>query len=241
MYSLCIANKNYSSWSLRPWLLMQQLSIPFVERLFPFGSCSFRDFSPSGRVPCLSDDGLAVWDSLAIAEYLAERHAGVWPVKRVARAWARSAAAEMHAGFAVLRQRCGMNCGVKIRLHEFPDDLRQDILRIDELWTEGLVRFGGPYLAGSEFTAADAFFAPVAFRVRSYDLALGATAAGYAERLLALPAMQRWHADALREPWRDPDHEAEIRQYGALIEDLRAAAMPPAPDPTLDVSPPLRK
>lgn len=226
MYALFIANKNYSSWSLRPWLLMQQLSIRFEEKLFSFGSCDFRDFSPSGRVPCLHDGGTVVWDSLAIVEYLAEKHPGVWPTAPGVRTWARSSVAEMHSGFGVLRQHCGMNCGVRIRLNEIPADLQQDIARIDELWTEGITRFGGPFLAGGEFTAADAFYAPVAFRVNSYGIALSETAAGYASRLLHLPAMQRWYAEALREPWRDGAHEEEIRQYGTCLEDKRLSATP---------------
>jgi glutathione S-transferase len=225
MYTLFIANKNYSSWSLRPWVLMQQQSIPFIERIFAFGSCSFREFSPSGRVPCLKDGDTLVWDSLAIVEYLAEKHPGVWPADRVARAWARSAAAEMHSGFGTLRQCCSMTCGMRIRLHETPAALKQDIARIDELWNEGIDRFGGPFLAGSAFTAVDAFFAPVAFRVRSYDIALSPTAAAYAERLLRLPAMERWYTEALREPWRDLAHDEEISQYGTCIEDKRADAV----------------
>lgn len=224
MYALFIANKNYSSWSLRPWILMQQRDIPFEERLSAFGSRPFREFSPSGRVPCLHDAGVVVWDSLAIVEYLAERHAGVWPADPQARAWARCAAAEMHSGFGVLRQHCGMNCGVSVRLHDLPTALKQDIARIDELWTEGLARFGGPFLAGAEFTAVDAFFAPVAFRVNTYGLGLGPAAAGYAQRLLGLPAMQRWYAEALREPWRDEAHEEDIKQYGTCVEDKRLSA-----------------
>lgn len=227
MYTLFIANKNYSSWSLRPWVLMQQQSIPFIERLFSFGSCSFRDFSPSGRVPCLNDDGTLVWDSLAITEYLAERHSGVWPADREARAWARCSVAEMHSGFSALRQYCGMNCGMRIRLNDIPPALQQDIARVEELWSEGIGRFGGPYLAGSQFTAADAFFAPVAFRVRTYDIALGATAAAYAQRLLSLPAMQHWYSEALREPWRDDAHEEELKQYGMCVEDERLSIIPP--------------
>ncbi|MCX7173935.1 MAG: glutathione S-transferase family protein [Proteobacteria bacterium] len=207
MYTLFIANKNYSSWSLRPWVLMQQQAIPFEERLSAFGSGPFREFSPSGRVPCLHHDGTVVWDSLAIVEYLAERHPGVWPADPQARAWARCAAAEMHSGFGVLRQHCGMNCGVRVRLHAITPALQQDVARVDKLWSEGLARFGGPFLAGAEFTAVDAFFAPVAFRVNTYGLKLGPAAAAYGQRLLSLPAMQRWYAEALREPWRDEAHE----------------------------------
>lgn len=223
MYALYIANKNYSSWSLRPWVLMRQLSIPFVERLYSFGSGSFRAFSPSGRVPCLHDNDTVVWDSLAIVEYLAERHPGVWPADSVARTWARCAAAEMHSGFAVLRQHCGMNCGVRCRLKEMPTALELDIQRIDALWSEGIGRFGGPYLAGSEFSAVDALFAPVTFRVRTYDLALGTAAAAYGLRILELPAMQDWYREALREPWRDTAHEEELRQFGIVTEDRRSA------------------
>ena len=117
MYTLYIANKNYSSWSLRPWLLMRALSIPFEEQLVAFEEGSnwarFREFAPNGRVPCLHDDGIVVWDSLGITEYLAERHSGVWPESAQARAWARSASAEMHSGFDALRGLCPMNCALR--------------------------------------------------------------------------------------------------------------------------------
>jgi glutathione S-transferase len=227
MNTLYIANKNYSSWSLRPWVLLSELAIPFEEKLVPFepGSNwdSFRSFSPNGRVPCLRDGDTVVWDSLAITEYLAESHAGVWPSDRQARAWARCAAAEMHSAFAALRNQCGMNCGVRVRLREIGPALQADIARINELWCEGLQRFGGPYLAGKAFTAVDAFFAPVAFRVQTYGLKLDAPAADYAQRLLALPSMRRWYADALVETWRDQAHEEETHHYGSVLEDLRTA------------------
>jgi glutathione S-transferase len=182
----------------------------------------FRQVSPSGRVPCLHDGATRVWDSIGIAEYLAERHPGVWPSDPVARAWARCAAAEMHAGFAALRDRCSMSCGLRVRLRDMPANLAHDIARVDELWTEGLSRFGGPFLAGSKFTAVDAFFAPVAFRVQTYGLALGAPAAAYTRLLLGLPAMQRWYADSLAETWREPVHEDEVASTGTVIEDLRS-------------------
>jgi glutathione S-transferase len=223
---LYIGNKNYSSWSLRPWVLMRALAIPFHERLVPFAGAvnwqAFRAFSPTGRVPCLVDDGVTVWDSLAITEYLAERHAGVWPSDPLARAWARCAAAEMHSGFSPLRNHCGMNCGVRATLREVTPALRQDFERISELWCDGLSRWGGPMLAGATFTAVDAFFAPVAFRVQTYAIPLAAPAMAYARALLAVPAMQEWYAAALRETWRDPDHEAELRQYAVIDQDLRA-------------------
>lgn len=229
MYELYIANKNYSSWSLRPWVLMRALGIPFDETLVPFlGGVganwdAFRAFSPTGKVPCLRDGDAVVWDSLAIAEYLAERHAGVWPADPRARAWARCAAAEMHSGFPGLRSVCTMNCGVRVRIEAPGEALRRDVARIDELWNEGLARFGGPFLAGDAFTAADAFYAPVAFRIQSYGLQAGAAAMAYAQRLLDLPAMREWYAAALAETWRDPEHEDEARRAGTWLQDLRAS------------------
>jgi glutathione S-transferase len=221
---LYIANKSYSSWSLRPWVLMSELGIPFEETLVPFGvGPAFRSFSPSGRVPCLHDGDAVVWDSLAIVEYLADDHPAVWPSNRTARAWARSASAEMHSGFAALRTQCGMICGVRIRLHEIGGGLKADVDRIGELWSEGLDRFGGPFLAGNTFTAVDAFFAPVAFRVQTYGLALPDPAAAYVERLLALPSMRRWYDASLAESWREDKYEQETLRYGELIEDFRTA------------------
>lgn len=225
MYRLFIANRNYSSWSLRPWLLMTELGIPFEEHLVPFadgGSWQkFRDFSPTGLVPCLHDGERIVWESLGIVEYLAERHAGVWPESDDARAWARSASAEMHGGFMALRNHCSMTVGLRIRLHERPDALGRDLNRLTELWTQGLDRFGGPFLAGNAFSAVDAFFAPVAFRLRTYGLAIKGEANGYPQHMLAQPGMQAWQADALVETLREPSHEAEIAAMGECLEDLR--------------------
>jgi glutathione S-transferase len=226
MYELYIANKNYSSWSLRPWVLMRELEIAFREHLVPFGEeaswHNYRKISPSGKVPCLIDGETVVWDSLAIAEYLAERHAAVWPVRVGARAWARSAAAEMHSGFTELRGRCSMSCGVRVRLKDFPAALASDLARLGALWNDGLRRFGGPFLAGDAFTAVDAFYAPVAFRIQSYGLSLDPAAAAYADRLLNTRAMREWYADALEETLRDPPHDDEISQVGEVLEDLRA-------------------
>ncbi len=225
VYDLYIANKNYSSWSLRPWVLAHQLQIGFTEHLVPFGDSAawehYRKISPNGKVPCLVDGAVSVWDSLSIAEYLAERHRGVWPADATARAWARSGAAEMHSGFTELRNRCSMSCGVRVRLKEFPAALEREIARIGGLWNDGLRRFGGPFLAGDAFTAVDAFFAPVAFRIQSYGLTLDETSAAYAARLLELPAMRRWYAEGLAETWRDEPHELEIRQAGTVTQDLR--------------------
>jgi glutathione S-transferase len=210
MYALYIGNKNYSSWSLRPWVLLRALQIPFEERLVPFPETGtweqFRAFSPTGRVPCLHDGATRVW-----------------PRDGAARAWARCAAAEMHSGFATLRNRCSMSCGVRIELPEWPPALLADVRRIDELWTEGLARFGGPFLAGAQFTAVDAFYAPVVYRAQTYALPLGEAAQGYMKRMLELPAMREWYEAALAESFRDPPHEAEILQSGRLLADHRAS------------------
>lgn len=228
MYELLIANKNYSSWSLRPWLLMTVLGIPFREKQIPFPSgpsySTYRPYSPTGRVPCLHDGDIAVWDSLAIVEYLAERHPGVWPADPVARAFARCIAAEMHSSSSTLRNMCGMSCGIRVRLHERPEALATDIARIGEIWNEGLSRFGGPFLAGSAFTAADAFFAPVAFRAQTYGLDFGGRSAEWVERMLDHADMKAWYEDALAETWREQAHEDEITAVGTVTADLRANA-----------------
>lgn len=228
MYKLHIANKNYSSWSLRPWILLRELGIAFEEHLTPFPEtnayAAFRPFSPSGRVPVLHDGELIIWDSLAIAEYLAERHPGVWPSDAAARAWARCAAAEMHSGFGTLRTICSMSCGLRVKLREVRAALANDVSRINELWNDGLRRFGGPLLAGKDFTAVDAFFAPVAFRVQTYGLELSGPAAAYATRLLERPAMKEWYEAALVEPWREAAHEAEVEVQGTIVADYRKPA-----------------
>jgi glutathione S-transferase len=233
MFDLYIANKNYSSWSLRPWVLMKVLEIPFNEHLMPFeggfgaSHDTFIHFSPSGLVPCLVDeavdDGLAVWDSLAIIEYLAEQHASVWPRDKAARAWARAATAEMHSGFGALRDECSMNCGVRVALNSLSAKLKADVTRLDALWQQGLERFGGPFLAGEHFTAVDAFYAPVAFRIQTFNLPMSEQSQAYVERLLALPAMQAWYQAALEETWREPMHEDETLKNGTLSADYRHA------------------
>ncbi|BES84481.1 glutathione S-transferase [Pectobacterium araliae] len=228
MYQLYIANKNYSSWSLRPWVLLKTLSIPFEEKLVIFSpgmaQPAFKAFSPTAKVPCLIDDETTVWDSLAITEYLAEQHPGIWPAHVKNRAWARCAAAEMHSGFTALRNTCAMSCGVRVKLNEISPALSSDITRIGELWQEGLTRFGGPFLAGKSFSAVDAFFAPVVFRIKTYQLPVSPEAAAYCNRVLALPAMQQWLQDALAETWREAAHEEDVTNAGEVVEDFRARA-----------------
>lgn len=235
MYTLYIGNKNYSSWSLRPWLLMKELGIAFEERLQQFedhGSYQkFRSFSPTGLVPCLVDKSLiddssgseqTVWESLGITEYLAEAHPQVWPEEVGARAWARSAAAEMHAGFSALRNECPMNVGLRIDLNELTAALKHDTDRLVELWEQGLRNFGGPFLAGDRFTAVDAFFAPVAYRIQTYGLPISTTCAVYVEQILNLAGMQVWTEAGLAETFREADHEIEFLELGTITADFRS-------------------
>jgi glutathione S-transferase len=226
-YTLITANRNYSSWSLRPWLLMTMLGIAFDDRVEPFAAASnydaFHAFSPTGQVPVLIDGDRRIWDSLGIALYLAERHEGVWPTDEAARAWAICATTEMHGGFSALRNDCTMNVGVRVKPKPMSDALRRDIARISELWTQGLNSFGGPFLAGPPFTAVDAFFAPVVFRVRTYGLDVGHACAEWVQNMLRLPAMLAWENDALKESWREIGHEEELRDCGEVIADYRQA------------------
>jgi glutathione S-transferase len=225
-YTLITANRNYSSWSLRPWLLMKGLGIAFEDRLEPFTKPQnyhdFRAFSPTGQVPVLLHEGRTIYDSLGISLYLADRHEGVWPKELDARAWAQSATAEMHSGFSALRNDCTMNVGVRVRPKPMSGALTDNVERIRELWEGGLTRFGGPYLAGSEFSAVDAFFAPVAWRVRTYGLDVGVGQA-WVDAIIAHPAMQQWENEALAETWREVSHEEELRTCGDIIADYRAS------------------
>jgi glutathione S-transferase len=209
---LYIGNKNYSSWSLRGWLALTMAGIEFEEvklRLSFTPGSEFKNrlaqVAPTGRVPVLVDDGFAVWDTLAIVEYVAEKFPahGVWPADRLARARARSLCAEMHAGFTDLRSHCPMNIEADLgavgrRLWQEQAGLRRDVERLEAMWSQQLAASGGPYLFGPA-CAADAFFAPVATRLRTYGLPVSGSAAGYVERLFALPAMRAWVAAALAE------------------------------------------
>jgi len=224
-YTLVTANRNYSSWSLRPWVLMRALGIAFEDRIEPFlepvNYDAFRAFSPTGQVPVLIDGARTVWDSLGIVLYLAERHDGVWPTDGDARAWAICATAEMHGGFSALRNERTMNVGVRVDATSGSAALDRDVARITELWSEGLDRFGGPWLAGAAFTAVDGFYAPVAFRVRTYGIDVGPAGLAWVERIIAHPEMREWEATALAETWREESHEAELNACGSITADFR--------------------
>ncbi len=212
MLQLVIGNKNYSSWSMRPWVLMRHFGIAFDEIRLRFdftpGSDFYRElarYTPACRVPVLLIDGFAVWDTLAIAEALADLHPGLplWPRDGLQRARARSLCAEMHAGFAALRSHCPMNIegalpDVGARVLAAEADVRRDLARIDAMWSEQLATSGGPFLFG-EFSVVDAYYAPVAARTLSYALPLSAAAQAYVDRVWASPGVAAWVADALAE------------------------------------------
>lgn len=210
---LVIANRNYSSWSMRAGVLMHALQIPFsvLKLRLDFAPDSpfhraLAAISPAGKVPVLMlDDGFAVWDTLAIAETLAELfpQAGVWPADARQRARARSVCAEMHSGFTALRSHCGMNIEADLaavggRIWAEQAAVRADVARIESIWSSALAGSGGPFLFGA-FGAADAFYAPVVMRLRSYALPMSDTARAYAGRVVAQPAVAAWIADALAE------------------------------------------
>jgi glutathione S-transferase len=210
---LYIGNKNYSSWSMRPWVLLTGAGIPFEEKMVRFDSfdaqSAFKSvvaaINPVGKVPVLVDDGFAVWDTLAIAEYLAERFPDkqLWPADARARARARSVCAEMHSGFNALRSHCSMNIEASLPevgriLWRDQAGVRADMARLEAMWTGLLAEHGGPMLFG-DFGIADAYFAPVCSRIRTYALPVSPTVAAYVDRVHQLPAVQAWVQQALAE------------------------------------------
>lgn len=212
--TLYIANKNYSSWSFRPWLAMTACGVPFEEVLIPFdfpaGNPRFHEISPTARVPVLHDGDVRVWESLAIIEYVAELFpdAGIWPADRVQRAKARSISMEMLAGFRALRNACPMNLRrPRRRLITLPDGVMADVVRIEAIWREMREHSGGPFLFG-DFSAADAMFAPVVNRFEAYDLVEAADTLSYMAAMKAHPAWQKWQTAALEETWIVPEDEA---------------------------------
>lgn len=206
---LAIGNKNYSSWSMRPWLALRASDIPFVETLIPIYTDNPADkerilsFSRAGKVPVLVDGDITVWDSLAIIEYIAERYpeAKLWPDDVAARAHARSVSAEMHSGFMALRNECGMNLHRPVRPVTLSADAKSNIARIQEIWRDCRARYGGPFLFG-RFGAADAMYAPVVHRFLTYAIEVTAETKAYMDTMMALPAFQEWTRDGLAETLR---------------------------------------
>jgi glutathione S-transferase len=210
MLKLVIGNKNYSSWSMRPWLALRANEIPFEEVFVPLYTDDKADkdrilsFSRAGKVPALIDGDVTVWDSLSIIEYLAEKYPQVrlWPEDRARRAHARSISAEMHSGFMPLRNECSMNIHRKVHVKALSADAKANVARVQDIWSECRRQYGqgGPYLFGA-FTGADAMFAPVVHRFRIYGVNVEGAAADYMKAMQAHPSFQQWNAAALAETW----------------------------------------
>ncbi len=213
---LILGNKNYSSWSLRPWIAMRHAGIDFEEEVIPLyepGSAGrIAVYSPAGKVPILLDGDIAIWDSLAILEYVAEKFpkAQLWPADPQARAHARAVSAEMHAGFVNLRRHCPMNMRRESRKHELTAEVAADVRRIERIWTDCRAQFadGGPFLFGA-FGAADAMYAPVVSRFASYAIGVGAAAEAYMASVMALPAWIEWRNAGVAESWVMPGNELD--------------------------------
>lgn len=217
---LVIANKVHSSWSMRPWLLLKAFGIPFEEVLIPFGP-TFDDpawkaevarYTPAGKVPALIDGEITVWESVAILEYIADRfpETAIWPKDRAARALARSIVAEMHAGFSALRNACPVNLGKRHAPKDRGPKVAADVARVTQIWNDCRKCYGagGPFLFG-DFTAADAMYAPVCTRFRSYSITVDPVSEAYCDAIYALPAFKAWREAALAEPWIVPEDEVD--------------------------------
>ncbi len=213
---LTIGNKNYSSWSFRPWIAMKVAGIAFDEEVISLNAADFKTrvgkLSGTGKVPALTDGAVHVWESLAILEYLAEKFpaAGLWPADPAARAHARAIAAEMHAGFVPLRRLLPMNMWRPVKRLALTPEAEANVRRIDAMWTDCRNRYGkgGAFLFGS-FGAADAMYAPVVSRFHTYAVEISEAARGYMNAMMALPAWAEWHAAALQEPWVLPEDEVD--------------------------------
>lgn len=225
---LTIGNKCYSSWSLRPWLLMKAFAIPFTETVVPLNTPEFRNsvnaISGAGKVPVLQDGDLTVWDSLAIAEFIADRYPEkpIWPVDPNARAHARASSAEMHSGFVALRSACPMNLGKRFATRDRGADVARDCARISHLWREARERYGcqagGDFLYGG-FSAADAMYAPVVTRFDTYSIDVDRDTRTYMDAILAMPEFEEWKRAGLAESWiveHDEVDEPAIEAYRAL-------------------------
>jgi len=213
---LIIGNKNYSSWSFRPWIAMKVAGIAFDEEVVSLDAKDFKErvtkISGTGKVPALTDGKVQVWESLAILEYLAETlpDARLWPADPAARAHARAIAAEMHAGFVPLRRALPMNMWRPVMRRELAPDVQSNVRRIEAMWTDCRTRYGadGPFLFG-KFGAADAMYAPVVSRFHTYDVEVNAATKAYMAAVMALPAWAEWRASALAEPWVLPEDEVD--------------------------------
>jgi glutathione S-transferase len=228
MFKLYIGNRNYSSWSLRGWLVAKLSGEPFEEVDVPLTGLTPNPanlaFSPSGLVPCLHEADIVVWDSMAIAGHLAERHPEMWPADPAARAWARAISAEMHSGFGALRSQMAMCIRERVDVRPWSKALDADIGRVVRIWDESRRRFGtgGAFLCG-RFSIADCFYGPVAFRFQTYAVGVDGVAGAYLETLLAHPFMQEWQPAALAETTIIDDDEPRI-----LYRDKIAASGGPA-------------
>jgi glutathione S-transferase len=234
MPTLVIGNKCYSSWSMRPWLVMKHFGIPFEEVLIPFGTplnspewkAQVLRYSPAGKVPVLVDRDVTVWESLAIIDHLADEHPDlpIWPRDRAARGLARALAAEMHAGFAALRAACPMDLGKRYAARDRGPAVAADVERVGAIWRTARERFGrgGPFLFGA-FCAADAMYAPVVTRFSTYSLPADGTAQAYIEAVSALPAFREWREAGLAEPWIVPDNESGEEPIEVFRQARRAA------------------
>jgi glutathione S-transferase len=229
---LTLGNKNYSSWSLRPWIALKVAGIPFDETVVPIyapGSKEkFLARSPAGKVPILRDDDVTVWESLAILEYVAEKFpdAGLWPREAGARAHARAIANEMHAGFLPLRRQCPMNMWRPVKKLELSPETAANVARIDAMWSDCRTRFGdgGPFLFG-RFGAADAMYAPVVSRFHTYGIEVDPASRAYMQAVMTLPAWQEWYAAALKEEWLLAEDEVD---WPTVLRVDRSADVPPA-------------
>jgi glutathione S-transferase len=213
---LIIGNKNYSSWSMRPWFALTVAGVPFEETVISLDASDFKPrllaVSPAGKVPVLIDGDTHVWESLAILEYLADKfpQAKLWPADAAARAHARAISSEMHAGFLPLRRACPMNMWRPVTTREYATDVQANVARIDAMWSNCRARFGagGPFLFG-HFTAADAMYAPVVARFHTYGLPASVGARAYMRTVMDLPAWRAWREAALKEPWILPADEPD--------------------------------
>jgi len=223
---LVIGNKNYSSWSMRPWIGLKVAGIPFDEEVIPLygegAKAEILKHSPAGKVPILIDGDVRVWESLAILEYAAEKFpdANLWPADPAARAHARAISTEMHAGFAPLRNECGMNFWRPPGKRALSAEAQANIARVQEIWSDARERYGagGPFLFGT-FTIADAMYAPVVSRFETYAVDVMPTVKAYMQAMIALPAWREWRDAALREPWVIPTFEYDWPEVKRLPAD----------------------